>query len=498
MESRGSQGRRVVEKNIKVQMYKNKYIRKQIIRANKEKNKEKNIKENDKKKEGNLEDRKKEMENLKSNKVKDRKEGKNQEGNKSKGFEKNKENEIKDKIVEEDKLKDKAAKKENEKVEIKEVKEERSNINNNKMEIDKEEKNGKEKDRNKNSIKQENFFLTRKIYPRGLNNIGATCYMNSVLQCFYHVYDLSNELLFKMKHIDNKKMPMTSAYQEVINNLTFSEKTSISPYRFKDIISNNEIFEGIAANDSRALTLYFLDTINEEFNDNNISIENQSIFSVIRTLKEKGTERVVRFFNSQYNSIIGDLFNGLKTTTYKCIKCQDIFIDYQIFNIYNLTVEQTYNGLQENKKTKGKTVDIIDCFKNEEKTKLFNGDNKIFCDKCNKQQDGIATNKIYMSPKLLILFLDRGKNNRFRCEVTFGEKINLSSFVEKNSNSKEEFELIGSIEHLGSSGMGGHFIANCKHFDGKFYIFSDSSVYGPMDNYKQNGTPYLLFYRKID
>ena len=494
MELRGNPGRRVIETNSKVQMYKDKHKRKQMMKANKEKNKEKKTKEKDKTKGEKLEDRKKEMDNLNSNNAKDRKEGKKQEDNKNKELKKNTENEIKDKIIEEDKLKAKEIKKENEK----NIKEERSNIDNKKMEIDKEEKNGKEKDRNKNSIKQENFFLTRKIYPRGLNNIGATCYMNSVLQCFYHAYDLSNELLFKMKHIDNKKMPMTSAYQEVIYNLTFSEKPSISPYRFKDIISNNEIFEGIAANDSKALTLYLLDTINEEFNDNNISIENQSFFSDIRSLKEKGTERVVRFFNSQYNSIIGDLFNGLKTTTYICLKCKDKFIDYQIFNIYNLTVEQTYNGLPENKKTKGKTVDIIDCFKNEEKTKLFDRDNKIFCDKCNKQQDGYVTNKIYMSPKLMILFLDRGKNNRFRCEVTFGEKINLSSFVEKKSNSKEEFELIGSIEHLGSSGMGGHFIANCKHFDGKFYIFSDSSIYGPMDNYKQEGIPYLLFYRKID
>ena len=47
-----------------------------------------------------------------------------------------------------------------------------------------------------NSIYQnKKIYITSNIPPRGLNNIGATCYMNSVLQCLYHIYDLSNELL---------------------------------------------------------------------------------------------------------------------------------------------------------------------------------------------------------------------------------------------------------------------------------------------------------------
>lgn len=322
--------------------------------------------------------------------------------------------------------------------------------------------------------------------------------MNSVLQCFYHIFDLSNELL-KLKKMDESKMPMTSAYFEVIKNLTFNKKNSISPYKFKEIISNNELFEGIAANDSKTLALYLLDTINEEFNDNNIKLENQKISNRIRTLRDKGTEKIVKFFNMQYNSIVGDLFNGLKLTTYKCLKCNDINTNYQIINIINLAIEQTYYQLNKNQRKKNieRKLDILDCFNNEEIPKEFMGDNQIFCTKCNKSQDGESVSKIYMTPKIMIIFLDRGMYNRFNCEVNFPEKLDISKFVEKKDKT-EEFDLIGAIEHLGPSNMGGHFIANCRHFDGKFYIFSDSNISGPYNNYQQYGEPYLLFYRKKD
>ena len=110
------------------------------------------------------------------------------------------------------------------------------------------------------------------VFPRGINNIGATCYMNSVLQCFYHILEFTNELVKINNLIDEKKMPMTSAYLEVINNLSFSYYRSINPIKFKKIISNNELFKGNEANDSKTLVLYILETMNKEFNDNKIKI----------------------------------------------------------------------------------------------------------------------------------------------------------------------------------------------------------------------------------
>jgi len=392
------------------------------------------------------------------------------------------------------KEKDEKAKEKNDKMEIEkeeeeeEEEEEKEDKNKLKTENQKENKNEIKEEKEDNNASKNNIIIDKNILPRGLNNIGATCYMNSVLQCFYHVFDLSNELL-KLKEIEGDKMPMTLAYLEVIHKLTFSKKNSISPYQFKMIISNNELFQGIGANDSKSLTLYILETLNEEFNENNIKIDNTNVSNKIRELKDKDKENIVKVFNTQYNSIVADLFYGLKMTTYKCLTCKDAPGDYQLFNIINLSIEKAVIEL---KKKKPK-VDIIECLRVERNKQQFNGDNQLFCDKCNKMVDGESENRIYMGPKIMILFLDRGRFNRFRCEVTFPEKLNFKEFEEVDGG---DYHLIGVIEHLGPSSNSGHFIAVCKHFDDRWYMFSDSSIDGPHKNYEQYGEPYLLFYRR--
>ena len=95
----------------------------------------------------------------------------------------------------------------------------------------------------------------------------------------------------------------------------------------------------------------------------------------------------------------------------------------------------------------------------------------------------------------MILFLDRGLNNRFKCDVDFSEELDINNYLETKGN---KYKLIGVIEHLGQSGETGHFIANCKHFNGEWYIFSDSSIYPTNNKYQQYGIPYLLFYRRED
>ena len=351
---------------------------------------------------------------------------------------------------------------------------------------------------------EKDFLINQTIKPQGLRNIGSTCYMNSVLQSLYHVIDLSNGLLELLnKKILNKEtlknMPMTAAFLEVVFKLSFMNEKPMSPYLFKKIISKNESFRKFEANDSKTLTLYVLDILNRELNEKKIQIENDKIINPIRNYDAKDAQSIVKLFNENYNTLIGDLFDGLKVTDYICSDCNNSIKNYQIFNIISCSIEKTFRNKYGNDKKiqKNSKVNILDCLKEEENPCIFNGNNQLFCEKCNKLSDGKSVTKICISPKILIFFLDRGVNNRFMVDVDFPEELDANQYL---NNGEKKYKLLGVIEHLGQSGEAGHFIANCKHFNGEWLIFSDSSIYSRDDKnkYQTYGIPYLLFYRKED
>ena len=108
----------------------------------------------------------------------------------------------------------------------------------------------------------------------GLQNIGATCYMNATLQCLCHVVNLKNYFLNKqqlLKDIENKQCALTMEFCKVINNLwksSFEGKNYYAPNSFKDIISEmNPLFQGIAANDSKDLIIFLYEKIHKELNN---------------------------------------------------------------------------------------------------------------------------------------------------------------------------------------------------------------------------------------
>ena len=390
----------------------------------------------------------------------------------------------------------------------------------------------------KNNLK-ENFKSCPK---KGLQNIGATCYMNATLQCFCHIEKFVEYFKYNINPndiIEKNKNLLSTSFKILIDNLwpdNFDSsspnlKKYYSPDDFKAKISKmNPLFEGIAANDSKDLVNFIILTLHIELNKvNEINEENNDNGIIDQTNKELIYNTFFKEINEKNNSIISELFYGINCNVTKCPKC-----NYQIYNcqtyffiifpleevrkfksniinqqnmvnnmlnpysMYMMNGQNQFNNINNNNVN---GVNIYDCFEFDRKINFMTGDNCMYCNFCKSQQDCYMCTNLVTGPEVLILLLNRGNGIEFNVKIEFYEELNLFNYIEYN-NTGFNYRLIGVISHLGESGMGGHFIAYCRDpiIKNKWYKYNDAIVDEVKDFKKEIidfAMPYLLFYQKI-
>ena len=349
------------------------------------------------------------------------------------------------------------------------------------------------------------------IILRGLDNIGATCYMNSTLQCLSNTPKLTFYFLtqFKKEYPNDVSKTMSNEYYKVLYNLwdDHSNKKSYSPNSFKIVLSQeNPLFQGIAANDSKDLINFLIEKFHKELNKTN----NKDKIKITVTQKDQLNEIDMlnvffKEFQDNNNSIISNLFYGVLETKSQCQGCGNIKYNFQIYSFIEFPLQQVNNYCarkgkinQASKGNKNPDVDLIDCFQYHSNIDLMTGDNQMYCQICQKLCDAYYGNEIYSLPHYLIINLNRGRNAVYECCVNFPEKLNLLNFVVyKDGNTF--LKLYAVISHIGPSSMSGHFVAYCKnHKDKKWYKYNDSIV-TPCERKEEfrDGMPYILFYKAI-
>ncbi len=81
-----------------------------------------------------------------------------------------------------------------------------------------------------------------------------------------------------------------------------------------------------------------------------------------------------------------------------------------------------------NKEEKRK-LSLSDCFKMNKNLEHLTGENQIFCNFCRKKANAITYDEIYKAPNMLIIILNREKDNLFECEVDFPMELNLNEHI---------------------------------------------------------------------
>ena len=260
------------------------------------------------------------------------------------------------------------------------------------------------------------------------------------------------------------------------------------------------------AADAKDLIFFIIERLHLELNpkiqqqNSNINFLQQEINSTDPNLM---LQLFYKDFSEKNNSIVSHIFYGITRSTMTCSFCGITKYSFQTFNLLIFQLKK----VKELTKKLRKNIDLYDAFEADKREELLEGDNMIYCNKCQCLRNGKHQQQIYVLPNVLIIILNRGKDNKdFNEQFDFPITLELADknlIIEQNSN--QYYYLCGIITHLGESGSGGHFIAYCRNGpNSDFYCYNDTAVTlaKEEDAIKTNiskkeyekKTPYILLY----
>ena len=372
------------------------------------------------------------------------------------------------------------------------------------------------------SFIKSNFNISPKI---GLQNIGATCYMNATLQCFCHIEKFVNFFKSSQQAINiynNNKNTLSYSFKLLIDELWPNDYNKYvkgtnyyyPPEEFKKKISQmNPLFKGIAANDAKDLVNFIIMTLHEELNKANYKNDEYNKQILDQRNKQLIFNNFAKYFMANNQSIISDLFYAMNYTITECLVCHTKLYNYQTYFFIVFPLEEVrkfkyenqfsfmmnFFNISFNNNKFNNVVSIYDCFEYDKKINMMCGSNSIYCNICKANCNGSMTTYICTGPEILILLLNRGKGIEFNVKIDFGEELNLYNYIEYKQLGFN-YKLIGVITHIGESSMSGHFIAYCRDpISDKWFKYNDAIVTEVIDFYNEVinfAMPYLLFYQK--
>ena len=345
---------------------------------------------------------------------------------------------------------------------------------------------------------------------QGIENLGSTCAINSLIQVITRNDILRNIILNNTFAATDADVTISQQLSEIID-LMYVKNNSIVPRKFihtfysifKDIFYHGEQI------DIGELWTFLSDKISEEIEatpkdtntDTNLTdcltggviykddAEFHNAMIKCKLLKKK-YEYYYHKFNTK-TSIWQRSTQGFYLNTTRCVHCQTTFYNFEPFTSLNLDIPHTQHSSQPHS-----SPSISLMIANSLKEEVIHGD--WFCSTCRKNTAYKKSTKLWKLPDVLVIIVKRFMNSNAKNDAP----IKINDYLNFNKGSilsiKKDvvYTFSSTALHFGSLN-GGHYAAICNTPDGDI-LYDDRNVQkidGDRSNFKDKSeTAYMIVY----
>ncbi len=359
--------------------------------------------------------------------------------------------------------------------------------------------------------------MTDNFVLRGLPNLGATCYLNSILQILCNMPELKSKRKIHTSNPDEDANSVCDGYDawlrhHVTSSSTFHDNVMALRTFIQSFVNYYSNFGG-GMQDQHEYLMLLLKIMHDCRSTACIFKIQGTKKTPLDILEEKALKNLRKdgmwtSFNNLtdnvengWNSAVFQTFTGQYHFQTTCSKCHYVSHRFEIFR--SLEVELSPSQHPDESR---QVEEVEDCLRKAISPTQLDRDNCYECDRCKKQNQSIRQMTVWRLPPVLIMCLKRfttvyengnisvSKNTK---SVTVPDVLDMSPYISYPIPSSTVYELFAVANHVGTS-EGGHCFSYLKSPDGKWYIADDGNIQEVTKQGSLSGAePYILFYRKI-
>ena len=329
---------------------------------------------------------------------------------------------------------------------------------------------------------------------QGLENLGSTCAVNSLIQMMCR-----NDIMRNIILQDNIPKNTLSHELKEIFDLMYNQNHSLSPKKFiKNLYDYINVFEIGEQIDICELWMFLFDKLvseqssdansvdENEYSPDNINFIDNLSLSNCNTLSMYCENTIQRMNNNKSCELLQST-QGIFLRMIKCDNCNNVLYNFEPFISIELDIP---NGM--------KNPSITEMLRNFLKTVKCSDDWK--CEKCNDCSSYTKILKMWKMPTNLVFVVKRfhGLDSKNTNPIHINQNINIKKgSIISDSTQDKIYKCVSMALHYGSL-SGGHYCALCKVGD-KHILYDDINIRDINNSninkiYENNKNAYMIFY----